>query len=170
MSEIKENIMRTPKIEKVILSAGANGDALDKAVKLLEIISKRKVIKTKGRKRIPTWGVRPGLEIGCKVTLRGKEAIEMLKRALVAVDKEIKKKQIAPNHFSFGVPEYIEMPGVEYQRDIGIIGFNVTVDFIRKGVRVKRRKMKEGKLPGKQAVTTEEIIKYLEENFGVIIK
>lgn len=170
MTKNEDNKMREPRIEKIVLSAGATGDALDKAVKLLEIISNKKVIKTKGRKRIPTWGVRPGLELGCKVTIRGEEAIKLLKRLLEAVNNEIKKKQIAINHFSFGIHEYIEIPGIEYQRDIGIIGLNVTVDFIRSGVRIKRRKIKRGKLPTKQDVTPEEIAGYLEKNLKVRIK
>ena len=59
--------MREIKIEKVILSIGAVGDALEKGIRLLEILSKRKPIKTKSKKRIPSLGVRPGLEIGTMI-------------------------------------------------------------------------------------------------------
>ena len=74
------------------------------------------------------------------------------------------------NSFSFGVHEYIEIPGVEYQRDIGIRGLNVTVSFLRAGFRVKRKKIKSSKIPKKQFVTVEEIIKYMEEHFKTKIK
>ncbi len=161
------NKMRIIKMEKVILSAGAVSENLEKAVKLLSRLTGKKVIKTQSAKRIPTWGVRPKLEVGCKVTLRGEEAEKMLKRLFLAIDNQIKKKQIAPNHFSFGIKEYIEIPDIEYQRDIGIIGFNATVDFIRAGVRVKRRKIKTGMMPRKQDVTVEEIKEYLTKNYGV---
>ena len=162
-----DNKMREIKMEKIVLSAGAVGDELDKAKKLLERLSGEKVIKLQSVKRIPTWGVRPKLEVGCKVTLRGEKAKKMLKRLLVAIDNTIKGKQISKNHFSFGIKEYIEIPDIEYQRDIGIIGFNTTVDFIRPGVRVKRRRIKTNKIPERQNVSEEEIKHFMEKNFGV---
>ena len=54
---------------------------------------------------------------------------------------------------------------MKYQRDIGIRGFNVTVVFTRPGIRVKRRKIRNAKVPSKQEVSKEEIISYMEENF-----
>ena len=85
---------------------------------------------------------------------------------LATVDNVLKKKQVSENNFSFGIKEYIEIPGVEYQRDIGIIGFDVTVVFKRAGRRVKLRKIKKGKIPSRQRITKEEIIKFMEDNFG----
>ena len=117
---MKENKMREIKIEKVVLSVGALGDELEKGVKLLELITERKAIKTLSKKRIPAFGIRPGLEIGAKATLRGKKAEEILKRLLKSIDNQLKEKQISNEDFSFGIEEYIEIPGVEYQREIGI--------------------------------------------------
>ena len=156
-----ENVMRKIKIEKIILSAGAVGKDLEKAKKLLDFISKKKAEITTSSKRIPDFNVSPGLEVGTRVTLRGKEAVELLKRLLGALDNKVKKKQISDNHFSFGIKEYIEIPGAEYQRDIGIRGFNVTVVFTRAGVRVQRKKIKSGTLPKRQQISKEEIQKYM---------
>lgn len=165
-----ENIMRHIKIEKVILSCGATGDNLTKAKKLLDLISQRKSQIIASNKRIPDFGVRPGLEVGTRVTLRGEEAITLVRRLLGAIDNVLKKKQISPNHFSFGIHEYIEIPGIEYQRDIGIRGLNVTIVFSRPGIRVANKKRKSGKLPEKQNVTQPEIIKYMEDNFKTKFK
>ncbi|MEK6919054.1 MAG: 50S ribosomal protein L5 [Nanoarchaeota archaeon] len=154
-------------MEKIILSAGAVGDQLDKAYKLLGRVSGEKIVKTMTTKRIPTWGVRPKLEVGCKVTVRGKKAEKLLKRLLAAVDNVIKEKQIANNHFSFGIKEYIEIPDMEYQRDIGVMGFNTTVDFARPGVRVKRRRMKKNGIPKRQEVSVEEIKTFMQDKYGV---
>ena len=162
-----ESKMREIKIEKVVLSVGGVAEELEKGVKLLERLTGRKTIKTKSRKRIPSLGVRPGLEIGTLVTLRGEEAVTLLKRLLAAIDNQIRRKQISDNSFSFGIKEYIEIPGIEYQRDIGIIGFDVSVAFARAGKRVVRKKLKKGKLPKKQQVTKEEIIEYLEKKLEV---
>ena len=75
------------------------------------------------------------------------------------------ESQVSENHFSFGIKEYIEIPGTEYQRDIGIRGFNVTVVFARPGMRVKIKKIKSGKVSKKQYVPREEIIKFMEDGF-----
>jgi large subunit ribosomal protein L5 len=162
-----ENPMRKIRIEKVLLSAGAKDKDLEKAKKLLEIISgmKAQLIKAGPKRRIPAFGVKPGLEIGTRVTLRGEKAKKLLKNVLVAVNNNIAESQVSDNHFSFGIREYIEIPEIEYQRDIGIRGLNITVVFTRPGTRVKIKKIKSGKLPKKQHISQEEIISYMEENF-----
>ncbi|MBI3334629.1 50S ribosomal protein L5 [Candidatus Pacearchaeota archaeon] len=165
-----ENPMQAIKIEKVVLSGGATADSLQKERKLLEILTKRKAQIIASRKRIPDFGVRPGLEVGTRVTLRGKSGIEMLKRLLGAIDNQLKRKQIADTHFSFGIEEYIEIPGIEYQRDIGIRGFNVSVVFARKGLRIQRKKIKSGHVPHRQHATQEEIIKFMEDVFKTKIE
>ena len=167
VKEKKQNIMHKMKIEKVVLSVGGVGDNLEKGVKLLEILTERKISRRASKKRIPTLGVRPGLEVGCMVTMRGEKAIELLKRLLATVDHQIREKQISENTFSFGIKEYIEIPGMQYQRDIGIIGFDVTVTFTRPGKRIARKKVKRGKLPKKHNDSKEEIIDYLEKNFEI---
>ena len=159
------NPMRAVAIEKVILSAGATADALVKARKLLEFLTKRKAQVITTRKRIPDFNVRPGLEVGTRVTLRGNTALEMLRRLLGAVENTLSRKQVADNHLSFGIHEYIEIPEMEYQRDIGIRGFNTDIVFVRPGMRVKRKKLKAGHIPRRQYITRDEIIKYMEERF-----
>jgi large subunit ribosomal protein L5 len=161
----EKNIMRKIKIEKIALSIGGTGDGLEKGVKLLGMLSGKKPARMKSRKRIPSLGVRPKLEVGAVVTIR-KNPEEVLKRMLAATDNVLKKKQISENTFSFGIKEYIEIPGMEYQRDIGIIGFDVTIVFTRAGRRVKIKKIKKGRIPKRQMISKEEIIKYMEENFG----
>ena len=159
-----ENLMRKIKIEKVVLSVGGVAEELEKGIKLLEIITGKKPARLKSRKRIPNFGVRPNLEVGGVVTMR-QSLNEFLKRMLVAVDNTLKTKQISTNNFSFGIKEYIEIPKVEFQRDIGIRGLDVTVVFKRAGRRVRIKKIKAGKIPARQAIPKEEIIKFMEENF-----
>ena len=83
--------MQEIKIEKVTLNigVGGTGDKLEKASRLLTTITKAKPVKTRTMKRIPTWGVRPKLEIATKVTLRGEVAEGVLKRLLVAVNNTL---------------------------------------------------------------------------------
>ena len=160
----QENPMRKIRVEKVVLSVGGVAEELEKGIKLLEIITGKKPARLKSRKRIPNFGVRPNLEVGGVVTIR-KDLNEFLKRMLVAVDNTLKTKQISTNNFSFGIKEYIEIPKVEFQRDIGIRGLDVTVVFKRAGRRVRIKKIKAGKIPARQAIPREEIITFMEENF-----
>ena len=162
--EKTENPTRKVKIEKVVLSIGGTAEQLEKGVKLLAMITGRKPAKMKSNKRIPTFGVRPKLEVGTVVTVR-KDTTEFLKRMLTAIENKLKRKQISENNFSFGIKEYIEIPGMEYQRDLGVIGLDVTIVFKRMGRKVSQRKIKRGKIPARQRISREEIIKFMEDNF-----
>ena len=165
MAETKQNIMNEFKLEKVTLNIGGVGEKLDKGVILLSKISNKKPVKVQATKRIPTWNVRPGLEVGCKVTLRGNDATEMIKKLLPALDNTLKEKQIQNNFLSFGIHEYIEIPGIEYIREVGMMGFEITAVFTRPGKHVEVKKAKRGKRPKRLKVTKEEIINYLEDKF-----
>lgn len=165
---MKTNVMRTPKIEKVVLNVGGVAEKLDKGFILLQKLSGKKPIKVAATKRIPTWGVRPGLLVGVKVTLRGQDAENIIKKILPAINSTIKERQIRPNFVSFGVHEYIEIPGMEYIREVGIMGFEATIVFVRAGKRVERKKVKMGKTR-RQDVTVQEIEKIMEEKFQVKI-
>ena len=61
------NVMKGIRIEKITLNIGAgkNEDLLKKGLKLLHKITSTKPVETKTKKRIPGWGLRPGLAIGC---------------------------------------------------------------------------------------------------------
>ncbi len=158
------NKMREIKIEKVVLSIGGTGENLEKGFRLLKMLTGKNPAKMKSRKRIPSLGVRPNLEVGSVVTLR-KNTEEIIRRTLATKDNTLRKSQISDNSFSFGVKEYIEIPGVEYQRDIGIRGFDVTLTFKRAGKRVKIKKVKRGKVPKRNEIGKEEIIKFMEDKF-----
>jgi large subunit ribosomal protein L5 len=158
------NPMRRIKIEKVVLNVGGTGEELEKGFKLLKLLTGRIPAKMKSKKRIPELGIRPNLEVGAMVTVR-KKLEELLKKMLSTRDNELKKNQVSENNFSFGIKEYIEIPDVEYQRDIGIKGLDVTVVFKRTGRRIKSKKIKRGRIPKRQNISREEIIKFMEENF-----
>ena len=166
------NKMREIEIEKIVLHCGGTEDKLEKSKKLLEVISgSKKIYVVKSTRRIPAFGISPGKQSGCKITIRDKNKIDdMLRRFFTSFDNKITNKQIVENQISFGVPEYIEVPGLEYDRDIGILGFEVMVVFKRKGKRVKMRKIKRGKYPKKQNVTKQEIKEYLIEKFKLEVE
>lgn len=152
------------------MGMGGSGDKLKKALKLLGTVSGKKPVLTKSYKRIPTWGVRPGLEIGSKVSVRGEEAKSLLKRLFVAKDNRIKPTSFDLNgNFSFGIKEYIDIPDVEYDPEIGIIGFEIAVTLERPGYRIKKRKYKKSKIGKKHIITKEESIDYVQNKFGITV-
>ncbi len=165
--------MKEIRIEKITLNKGVGeaGENLKKASKLLHTISSRKTVNNTSSKRIPTWGVRPGLEIGTKVTIRSKEAEELLKRLFVAVENRIKPTSFGKDgNFSFGIPEYIEIPGVQYDPEIGIVGLEVAVTLERPGYRVKKRKYDKAKVGRKHIITKDEAIEYVQTKFNVKVE
>ncbi len=164
------NPMRTLRIEKLTLNIGAGKDTqkLEKGVALIKAITGIDPVKTVTQKRIPNWGLRPGLPIGCKLTLRKKPAQELLSRLLQAKENKLKPQQFdAGGNISFGIPEYIDIPGVNYDPKIGIIGLEVCVTLERPGYRIKRRRMRQRKIPRKHLVTKEEAIDFLSKQFNV---
>ena len=164
-----KNPMRDIEVEKMVLHCGGTEEKLEKSLKLLEMITgNKKIFVVQSSKRFPTFGIAPGKKSGCKITIRNKAKIkDLLTRFFSSVDNEISKKAIAENQFCFGIHEYIEVPGLEYDRDIGILGFEVMLVFKRKGKSVKLKKIKRGKYPQKQEVTKEEILDYLVKNFNL---
>lgn len=171
MSGVKvNNPMREVKIEKVTVNIGVGqpGERLENAYNLLKEITGRKPVKTKAKERNPTFKIRPGLEIGVKVTLRGKEAEEFLKKAFQAVKNKLSERVFDDQgNFSFGIQEYIDFPGIKYKPEIGMFGFDVCVTLERPGFRVKRRKITKAKVGKEHRITKEEAISFVKERFGV---
>lgn len=164
------NPMRTIKIEKLTLNIGAGKEqaTLDKGIMLLKNITGIEPVKTFSKKRIPDWGIRPGLPIGCKLTIRKDQAKELLVRLLDALGKKLKPSQFDnEGNISFGIPEYIDIAGVKYDPKIGVMGLEVCVSLERNGFRIKRRSLRRKKLPKKQRISKEEAIEFMKKEFGV---
>jgi large subunit ribosomal protein L5 len=165
----KQNLMKQIRVSKITLNIGVGepGDKLDKAIKILEKITGAKPVRTTTSKRIPTFGIRPGLQIACKVTLRKENAEKVLSNLLKAKDKVIEESKFDNNgNFSFGIKEYIDIPDVEYEPEIGIIGLEVAVSLERPGFRLRRRARKS-KIGTSHLITKEESMKFMQENFSI---
>ena len=161
-----------PKLEKITInySGGPDQTKLERARKILEDIFGRKAALVRAKKTIHTWGIRRGRSHGWKITFRGEEAYQWLKRLLKVVDYTVYENQIDPyGNFSFGVREHIDIPGVKYIPELGTIGFDVTVTFYRNGYRVSRRRLRKSKIPLRHRLTREDTILFLKE-MGVTVK
>jgi len=164
------NAMQKIRVEKLTLNLGAgkSTDMLDKGVKLFESLTGKKPKKTITKKRIAQWGLRPGLAVGCKLTLRGKTAETMLKRCLAAKDFKLTEKQCDDyGNISFGIPEYIDIPDSKYDPTIGIIGLEVALTLSKPGLRVKTRRLLRSKIGKRQQIRKEETVAFLKDQFKV---
>ncbi|MBU0536345.1 MAG: 50S ribosomal protein L5 [Nanoarchaeota archaeon] len=164
--------MREVRIEKLTLNIGAGKDQtlLNKGVKLIKNLTGIDPVKTFTVKRIPTWGLRPGLPIGCKVTIRGKEALNMIPRLLDAKTNELRLSHFDENgSISFGIPEYIDIKDAKYDPEIGIMGLQACITLQRPGFRIKRRKIKRRKIPMRHRITKEEAMEFMKSEFKIKI-
>ena len=161
------NPMQQIKVEKVTLNVGAGKDAklLEKSMTVIKSITGTAPVKTITQKRIPGWGLRPGLPIGCKLTLRGEQAQKLIPRLLVAKDNQLSNKNFdEAGNISFGIPEYIDIEGAEYDPKIGIIGLQACVTLVRPGYRVKNRKIRPQKIK-KQRINRTDAVAFMKEHF-----
>ena len=164
--------MRYIRIEKITLNMGTGKDQtnLEKGMKLLKMITGIDPIKTIARKRIPGWGVRPGLPIGCKLTLRKDAAKKVLARLLEARDNLLSPHQFDANgNLAFGLTEYIDIPDVKYDPEVGIIGLEACITLERPGFRIKKRKVLKRKIPKKHNISKDDAIEFLKKEFNVQI-
>lgn len=171
MADKSENPMREIRIEKIVVNIGCGeaGEKLDRAKKMLRGLVGKEVCVTRTAKRT-TFGMAKGRDIGVKVILRGKEAIEFLKRAFDAVDNKINKRVFdKQGGFSFGVKEHISFQGVKYDPEIGIFGMDICVSLERKGFRVLRKR-KKSKISKTHKITPKESIDWVIKNFGVKVE
>jgi large subunit ribosomal protein L5 len=166
----KQNPMKEISLEKVVvhICTGEAGAKLDNAKKILTLLTNKKPVETKSRTKLPKWGLRPGLAIGAKITLRNKEAEDFLKKALEAKSFTLNKRCIdKTGNFAFGVAEYIDIKGMKYDPKIGVFGFDVISSLKRKGFRVKYRAEKRKSLSSSLRITKDEAEDFLKTKFGI---
>ena len=157
--------MQAPRVEKIVVNMGV-GEAiadikmLDKAMDELALITGQKPIMRRAKIAISNFKIREGLPIGCKLTLRKNEARQMLMRLLEAKDRRLNETQFDDEgNISFGIGEYIDVPGVKYDPGIGIMGFQVCITLERPGFRIKRRKLERKKIPLRHSIKKEDVNK-----------
>ena len=161
--------MRNIDIEKITLNIGCGTKTpIDHAKTILENLSERKVVITKTRKRT-TFNVPKDKPIGCKVTIR-QGAEEILRRLLDAKDNKLKVSNFDDSgNFAFGIKEYIEVPEMEYDPKLGILGFDVCVTLQRSGYRVKRKKL-ASRIGKRHRITKEDAVNFVKDRFGVAME
>ncbi len=165
------NDMREVLIDKVVVNIGVGqtGERLDKASRVIEMLTSRKPTRTAARKAVRDFNIRKGMQVGAKVTLRKVPALEFLKKAFYAKDFKIADYSFdRQGNAYFGVPDYTEFEGMKYDPEIGIFGMDVAIVFRRKGgYRNARRLRAPSRVAKNMRISRDEAVKYLEDTFGV---
>ena len=162
--------MREIRIEKVVVNIGVGeaGEKLVKAQKVLDLVTKRKSVQTLSHHAVRDWGVRKNMPIGARVTLRGPEADEFLKRALSIRNNRLPGYSFDPRgNFSFGVSDYTDFEGMKYDPEIGVFGMDIAVSLKRPGWRVARRTVKPRPIPSHHRISRDEGIRFIRDQFKV---
>ncbi|MFQ6105489.1 MAG: 50S ribosomal protein L5 [Candidatus Hydrothermarchaeaceae archaeon] len=167
------NVMRDIRLSKVTVNIGVGegGEKLAKAEKLLGELTNQMPVKTLARSTIPTFTVRKGVPIACKVTLRNKKAEEFLKKAFSALENRLSRKSFdKAGNVTFGIKEHIDIPGTSYDPSVGIFGMDVALTVERPGYRIKRRRIAKAKVSKKHRVTSEEAVEFIKKKYNVIVE
>ncbi len=161
--------MKEIRIEKITLNIGCGTKTpIETARTVLKNVSGGKVVVTKTKKRT-TFNVPKNKAIGCKITLR-KNTTPFLKRLLEAKENMLKMSNFDnTGNFSFGIREYIDVPEMEYDPKLGVLGFDVCVTLERPGYRVKRKRL-SSRIGKGHMIKKEEAVEFAKEKFGVKIE
>ena len=163
-----ENEMKEIKVAKVTVNISESnvGDQVENAYALIEKLTGKEPVRVESGENAKTFGNRAGLNIGAMITLRGEEeAKEFIEQVRPAVE-ELDADSFSDGNFGFGISEYIDVPGLDYDADIGMKGFEVNVVLERPGYRVKKRDYKPSEVGENHKVSNEEAIEFAESELG----
>jgi large subunit ribosomal protein L5 len=172
MSQTQENPMKKISLDKVVLNMGLgrSGDIIEVAKKALTQISGKTPSSREAKEKQRDWGIRKGEPIGVAVTVRGEDAIELLKRLLEAKGNQVKEKSFDNfGNYSFGINEHIDIPGVKYDPKIGILGLGISVTLTRPGYNIRVRSKHKARVGKKHVIKSDEAKDYLIKEFGVTV-
>ncbi len=170
MSQQTKNNMKKIYLEKIVLNMGVgkSGEAVEVAKNALRQISGKKPSSRNAKETYRDWGVRKGEPIGAAVTVRNDEAKALLKRLFEAKGNEANAKSFDNfGNYSFGMKEHIDIPGVKYDPQIGILGLDIAVILSRPGFNIRVRSKHKAKVGKSHIITKKEAQDFLTEEFGI---
>jgi len=130
--------MAVPRLTKIVVNRGVgevreNSKAIDTSAQELAEITGQKPLVRKCKKSIANFKVREGLEVGLKVTLRGKRMYDFLSKLInLGLPKIRDFKGVNPKsfdgrgNFSLGIKEQLIFPEVDYDKVDRVRGMDIT--------------------------------------------
>jgi large subunit ribosomal protein L5 len=135
----RSNRLSLPRVEKIVISMGVGSAISDKkhmeeAASALTEITGQKPVRCKAKKSIAAFRLREGLEVGCKVTLRGARMYEFLDRLIsLALPRVRDFRGLNPKAFdgngnySLGLNEQLVFPELNPDKYTRVQGMNITI-------------------------------------------
>ncbi len=164
------DVMRQLSVDKVVVNIGVGeaGERLVKAEKVLEMVTGQKPVETISKTVNRDLGIRVGMPLGCKVTLRGETAEEFIRKALSIREHRVPVYSFdKEGNMSFGISDYTDFEGMKYDPEIGIFGMDVSVVLKRPGKRVAVRPLLSRRIPKNHRVDRAEAIQFMKDKFEV---
>lgn len=133
-----KNDLEVPRINKVVIGCGIGKmlkepDRVEEIIKSLGIIAGQKPIKTKAKKAIAGFKIREGLDVGVKITLRGKKMWDFIDRVVnAALPRTRDFRGIDPKsvddhgNLNIGIKEHIIFPEISPEEVRTNFGFQIT--------------------------------------------
>ena len=133
------NPYRVPRLEKIVINVGLgeapkNAKLMDSVVEELGIITGQKAVVTRARKAISNFGLREGMPIGAKVTLRGARMYEFLDRLINVSLPRVRDFRGVPTrsfdgrgNYTLGVKEQLIFPEIDYDKVTQVHGMDIVV-------------------------------------------
>jgi len=134
-----KNPMQIPQLQKIVVSMGVGEASKDKklvenAIRDLTVITGQKPQVCRARKSISNFKLREGMEIGCKVTLRGPMMYEFLDRLIsITIPRVRDFRGLNPKGFdgrgnySMGLTEQIVFPEIDPDKVGKVQGMNIAM-------------------------------------------
>jgi large subunit ribosomal protein L5 len=134
-----DNVMRVPRLEKIVVNMGAgdaaaDGKLIDGVIEDLRIITGQQPKVNRARKSVSNFKVREGQAIGAHVTLRGDRMWEFFDRLVALAIPRIRDfRGLSPKGFdgrgnySFGVTEQLIFPEIDYDKVQKVRGMDITL-------------------------------------------
>ena len=172
MSQVTESPMKKITLEKVVLNMGVgkSGDVINIARKALDQISGKKSSARNAKETQRDWGIRKGEPIGAAVTVRGEDAVTLAKRLLEAKGNTVNGRSFDNfGNYSFGIKEHIDIPGVKYDPQIGILGLGISITLTRPGYGIRTRSKHKARVGKHHIIKSQEAKDYLVKEFGVTV-
>ena len=132
-----KSVMEIPKLEKIVINMGLgevkeNPKAIENAVNDLTLITGQKPVVTKAKKSVAAFKVREGMNIGCKVTLRGTRMYAFADKLINITLPRIRDFHGIPGNsfdgrgnYAMGIKEQIIFPEIEYDKIDKVRGMDV---------------------------------------------
>jgi large subunit ribosomal protein L5 len=148
----RKNRQSLPRLEKIVVNMGVGAATQEKkhletAAEAMGLITGQKPIITIARKAVSAFRLREGMQIGCKVTLRGRKMYEFLDRLIsLALPRVRDFRGISRNAFdgngsySLGLSEQLVFPELNPDKFTRVQGMNITI-VIRNGTDEESREL-----------------------------